>query len=62
MRVDNPGEEDNQQGEIEQLAPDGEIPRWKHGDIERINLVADIALAIQHMNGQMVIAIRQAIV
>ena len=48
--------------DIEELAPQGEIPRRKHGDIERINLVTDIALAIQHMNGEMIIAIRQTIV
>ena len=62
VRIDNPWDEDNQQREIEHLAPNGEIPRRKHWDIERINLVSDIALAIQHMNGEMIITIRQTII
>ena len=62
MGIDDPGYTHNQEGKIEQLAPDGEIPWWKNGDFELINFIADISLTIHHMYGEMIIAIRQSIV
>ena len=62
MNMDAPGYTNNQEGQIEQLAPDGEIPWWKNGDFELINFISDISLAIHHMHGEMIIAIRQSIV
>ena len=48
--------------DIEELAPEGEIPRRQDGDVERINLGSYLAFTIHGMNRKMIIAIRQTII